>query len=88
MTKRYLALLAGVALVVIGMNEPVVATENVVGAAVTELSVLGTVSGAIGSSVSGLLASPTLARRDWRIGRGSRFLLDRRQVRLEGRSRA
>lgn len=62
MTKRYLALLATVALVVIGMNEPVVATENVVGsvgAAVTELNVLGTVSGAIGGSVSGLSVSRT-----------------------------
>ena len=62
MTKRYLALLAGVAFVVIGMNEPVVAAENVVGAAgaaVTELGLLGTVSGAIGSSISGLSASRT-----------------------------
>ena len=59
MTTRYLALPACVALVVVGMNKPAVATDNVVGACVTELGVLGTVSAAIGISVSGLSASPS-----------------------------
>ena len=59
MTTRYLALPACVALVVVSMNKPAVATDNVVGACVTELGVLGTVSGAIGISVSGLSASPS-----------------------------
>ena len=72
------------------MDEPVVATENVVGAvgaAVTELSVVGTVSGAIGGSILGLSASRTstgvVGDRSW-----EQVLLGRCLVRLEGRWRA